>query len=1247
MSHVPIIASTTDLPWAIRRAERYVESRAYVAQRAHELGVGTLIPSGWGIVAAGPSAAVREKAADKGEALPDGSFPIRNKSDLHNAIQAFGRAKDKDRAKRHIIKRARALGAVSELPEDWGVTASITAAGWNAGLHPRDRNGRFIEKLGLLNLFDGVDFGKPSLRAEAVGVRNEGGKDILTVRAKSVGAYGGKPRAVGDEFDVPADKVEAAPEKKATVHPVFTGEVTPTGPAIKGEPTDLKKAQDRADAAAAELAEAEASGDKARITKARTSNTAAKKNLEKQQALEDTAETDLMAQLEQSVAQLDATPEPKAEMPIPDEPADQAEYEAASTKVYEILDKRGLDYSEFDDGVEDFIQNEWDAGNKDPEAIANRAEDLLDFPEPEGSIDDAVEALMDELGPDVFDPADAKNALVEQGFDPDEVDDALDRFEENYNRGAIPTGQQPDDEEEDFEEESTEDFGFEDDGTNYDEDGTLSDDAEGSLEDDPDYAAETHGEVPPIKDREDLDMLESDEEPDILGEPLEDDFAANLEPVTEWEEGDSPIDDEVEYGKHILSHAASYEEVNSEDDYSDADLVARMGDLRTALSGDVGDPNVQDEVRVRADAVRAHLAEGYADDYELPKFGNGPASNHGIDDNAGDDAGAQAARKWEDANFDYLNSIGDDARIEIEDAIKDKDYARALSVMNDNYQSGEGHGDAIDSFEMEVLPEGSSAPPDVEEDADAEAAVAEQFNTENPQPTTDLYEAKDPEVQSAFDEWASAMRENGYTDEQIAQRVEFAQSSMDGNWRALTPEDAVARGTSNAQYGMARDRLAMFPVGDPGKIGFGGYEVWHTNGDGSKNSGRGYFPDKETAQAFIDASNAESDRKLQEQLDAVPAHIDKWAEGKDPFTIKQAALNIDASIPDFDPQDPAEADQLKIMQARKDRMEEILAKAPAPEADPAPEVAAPSGTDVDAAPNASASPQRLAIEQSLGTSATNKGLDKPNLESVFSASSPEDAHKALAAEMTRLKLGGKQRARMRQMLDIHFGDESGSSAAVSAKATADGLSEDNPLKAKLEAAVAKASPIGVPGSPGVSAPAPAPAVNDFSGLDDNTLDKRIEQVEAASLAASKLAMNAKTGTPATNQDAAMKKASADRLRASLSAMYREREKRRAAVQKASAPPKPAYSKPEADAAANRLASELAEMASEDPTGPWSSYASASGARDLVGLRVESIKRDLDEGAKYVTVKVPSGSEISMTRDDAWQLLMDLGIEGKA
>lgn len=58
----------------------------------------------------------RAKLADKGFALPDGSYPIKDVDDLKNAIQAYGRAKDQAAAAKHIVKRAKALGAEDLVP---------------------------------------------------------------------------------------------------------------------------------------------------------------------------------------------------------------------------------------------------------------------------------------------------------------------------------------------------------------------------------------------------------------------------------------------------------------------------------------------------------------------------------------------------------------------------------------------------------------------------------------------------------------------------------------------------------------------------------------------------------------------------------------------------------------------------------------------------------------------------------------------------------------------------------------------------------------------------------------------------------------------------------------------------------------------------------------------------------------------------------------------------------------------------
>ena len=61
----------------------------------------------------------RTAMAKSGHAMPDGSYPIENKADLSNAIQSFGRAKNQGAVKRHIIKRAKALGMMDMLPADW------------------------------------------------------------------------------------------------------------------------------------------------------------------------------------------------------------------------------------------------------------------------------------------------------------------------------------------------------------------------------------------------------------------------------------------------------------------------------------------------------------------------------------------------------------------------------------------------------------------------------------------------------------------------------------------------------------------------------------------------------------------------------------------------------------------------------------------------------------------------------------------------------------------------------------------------------------------------------------------------------------------------------------------------------------------------------------------------------------------------------------------------------------------------
>jgi hypothetical protein len=80
----------------------------------------------------------RKKDAEEGKALPDGSFPIENVEDLRNAIQAIGRAKDPDKAKAHIRKRARELGHEELIPDTWSddVLTFKRGPGWLT--HPKE-----------------------------------------------------------------------------------------------------------------------------------------------------------------------------------------------------------------------------------------------------------------------------------------------------------------------------------------------------------------------------------------------------------------------------------------------------------------------------------------------------------------------------------------------------------------------------------------------------------------------------------------------------------------------------------------------------------------------------------------------------------------------------------------------------------------------------------------------------------------------------------------------------------------------------------------------------------------------------------------------------------------------------------------------------------------------------------------------------------------------------------------------------
>lgn len=108
------------------------------------------------------SAEERERLAASGAAMEDGSFPIATTADLRNAISAFGRAKNKAAAARHIARRARALGASAMLPEEGELAELITKAA-----QPASQEDPIVDEIAKLKT-EIEQLTKRAARAEAV-----------------------------------------------------------------------------------------------------------------------------------------------------------------------------------------------------------------------------------------------------------------------------------------------------------------------------------------------------------------------------------------------------------------------------------------------------------------------------------------------------------------------------------------------------------------------------------------------------------------------------------------------------------------------------------------------------------------------------------------------------------------------------------------------------------------------------------------------------------------------------------------------------------------------------------------------------------------------------------------------------------------------------------------------------------------------------------------------------------------------
>ena len=71
----------------------------------------------------------RDEMAKSGEAMSDGSYPIKDEEDLRRAIKAVGRGGASHNAiRKHIMARAKALELSNLIPENWQEDGSIAEA---------------------------------------------------------------------------------------------------------------------------------------------------------------------------------------------------------------------------------------------------------------------------------------------------------------------------------------------------------------------------------------------------------------------------------------------------------------------------------------------------------------------------------------------------------------------------------------------------------------------------------------------------------------------------------------------------------------------------------------------------------------------------------------------------------------------------------------------------------------------------------------------------------------------------------------------------------------------------------------------------------------------------------------------------------------------------------------------------------------------------------------------------------------
>lgn len=229
MSVIPLIASAADLEPAIRHGNRNPAARWYIAKRAAAMGLADVVPSDWAVVAAGmPDFLKKDDDSDADDSGNDGDKKTCSVKDCDKAAVMFGKCKE--HAKSGGKKKAVKASGESTLPRRQGAGKigrmdSITAAAWDDNLHPRDRKGRFIEKMDIIDIFPASGGDKPTSRGRAVGLRRAatGNQIIVDVELPS-----------GTVIQVRPDRIESSPESKARLDAPGVGTDAEGNPAPPG-----------------------------------------------------------------------------------------------------------------------------------------------------------------------------------------------------------------------------------------------------------------------------------------------------------------------------------------------------------------------------------------------------------------------------------------------------------------------------------------------------------------------------------------------------------------------------------------------------------------------------------------------------------------------------------------------------------------------------------------------------------------------------------------------------------------------------------------------------------------------------------------------------------------------------------------------------------------------------------------------------------------------------------------------------